>query len=269
MLDLSAIHMFLMDAGTPTAPPPPVFSNTYVGDVINNVAGYVKTIGSYVVLIIGIVIVCFAILQVVQGLTSRRGGNWLITIGCLLFGGFLVFGGWTKIAGGFIGSVGKDTVDNVLPPTNATLAVDSATVTAGSFSGVAEAQDGVNTLLDMFFSPFATSLSMSVGVALIIMCVWQFAKFFFGKGGGRISWPKLAAMCIIGSILFAASPTNDNGWNWVRDVFTGFSRNTIVNIAEGNSGSESSGLESNSKFNKTDGSDSSDETDTESGSDDS
>lgn len=80
---------------------------------LDNAAGYVKTIGHYLMILAGVILVIVAVVQIAKGLAGGGRGqvNWVMSIICLLVGGLLIFGGWnmaTKVA-----SLGAGTIEQV------------------------------------------------------------------------------------------------------------------------------------------------------------
>lgn len=209
---------------------------SFIATFCNNVAESVKAIGSYVILVLGIALIIVSIVQLVKAFVSSRGANWLIIIACLLVGGLLTFGGWRILTNEDLwGALAKNTLENINEGNEAAAIGE---YTSGDLHGTADqkARYGLGMLGEMFIVPFGTALAVCVGVILVIMAVYQVAKFFFGNGRAQISWVKVALMCVLGSVLFTGTPTNnDGGWTWVRDKIVGSTRDAIDNMSEGNS----------------------------------
>ena len=81
-----------------------------------NLLGKVKLWGSGIIMVLGAVAIIVAVWQLFKGFTSGGKGqvNWAMAIGCGIFGGFLLFGGWNLIskvskgAGSSIETIGND-----------------------------------------------------------------------------------------------------------------------------------------------------------------
>lgn len=85
-------------------------------DILNflgNTSTFVQNVGSYVVVIAGFVMIIVAIVQIAKGLASGGKGqvNWAMSIGCLLVGGALAFGGWTAVTS--IANGGQQTIQDM------------------------------------------------------------------------------------------------------------------------------------------------------------
>lgn len=220
-----------------------LLDSSFIKDFCNNVADFVKAFGSYAVLIIGIFVIVIAVIQIVKIFAAKQTAGLLITIGCLLFGGFLTFGGWKILTTEDLwGGLGKNTLENVNNGNSPTTIGDLAD-SAGGTTTLEMAKHGLSIIAKDFIVPFGTMLAVSVGVLLVVIAVFQIAKHFHGKGKSQISWIKVAAMAVIGSVLFTATPTNnDGGWTWIRDKIVGGTKDSIINIADGNSTDQSEGL---------------------------
>lgn len=209
----------------------------FVAEFFNNIANYVKSVGSYVVVLAGIALIIVSVFMIIKAFASRGSTNWLIIIACIVTGGVLALGGWSMVTGsgeGTLGGVGKETLDE-LSEGHGTIS-DFKQSGAGATS-VRNARKGLYVISSQFILPFGKALAVCTGVALVMLAVIQIAKFFFAGGRAQTSWLKVAAMCVIGSVLFAGTPTdNDAGWTWVRDVIAGSTKDTIVNMSKGKSG---------------------------------
>lgn len=84
---------------------PTLASSNLIASICTNVANTVKAVGSYIILLMGLVLIIMAVIQIAKGFVSGKA-QWLITLGGLLFGGLLIFGGWGIITGSF-GATGK------------------------------------------------------------------------------------------------------------------------------------------------------------------
>ena len=90
--------------------------NTGGKDVVKmaeNAGYYIQDIVKYVIAIIGIILILVALVQIAKGLASGGKGqvNWVMSIGCLLVGGLLLFGGWNLLSN--VSLIGADTVDTL------------------------------------------------------------------------------------------------------------------------------------------------------------
>lgn len=216
-------------------------SSSLTTSICNNVADTVKAFGSYVIVIIGIILIIVGILHVVNGFIQIGKAAWLMTIGTLLFGGFLTFGGWIDITGR-LGSVGKNTLENLMgnmTPTTHSIAKPAADAT----DGLASTQTAINTLADSFFLPFGKMLAVCVGVILVIYTTGKIAAYFMAKGQSKMSLPQIAITAVLGSILFTATPTdNSSGWQWISEKIVGVVQDTVVGAAQGDNTDQTSGL---------------------------
>lgn len=206
----------------------------FVAEFFNNIANYVKSVGSYVVVLAGIALIIVSVFMMVKAFASRGSANWLIIIACIVTGGILAIGGWSMVTGSgseTLGSVGKDTLDEL---SNGHGAISDFKQSGTGATSVQNARKGLYVISSQFILPFGKALAVCTGVALVMLAVIQIAKFFFAGGRAQTSWLKVAAMCVIGSVLFAGTPTdNDAGWTWVRDVIAGSTKDTIVNMSNG------------------------------------
>lgn len=218
-------------------------TSSYIADICNNVADFMKALGSYIILIIGIALIIVSIIQVVKAFSERGQSNWGVIICCLLVGGLLTFGGWKIITNGSMwGGLGKNTVDKMMEGTTPT-AIGDVPAAAGGTSAAEMSKKGIHIIASTFVVPFGKALAISIGVLMVILAVVQVAKFYFSKGRGQISWAKVAIFCVLGSALFTATPTdNDAGWTWIRDVLVGASKDGVTNIMDGNSNAQSDGF---------------------------
>lgn len=216
-------------------------TTSYFERVCNNVANTVKSIGSYAILIIGLLLVIMAVYHIAKGIIALGKTAWFMVIGTLLFGGFLVFGGWFGITG-TIGKVGKETVDTLIGDMTPTVhAMVEATSDVASSSGAA--QNAINSISGGYFLPFGKALAVCVGVILVIMATFQIMKYFLSLGRAQISFVSVAAIAILGSILFAATPTDNNaGWQWLAEKAVGILHDTVIGATEGSGGAPTSGI---------------------------
>ena len=81
---------------------PTLAGSNLIASICTNVANTVKAVGSYIILLMGLVLIIMAVIQIAKGFVSGKA-QWLITLGGLLFGGLLIFGGWSIITGSFGG----------------------------------------------------------------------------------------------------------------------------------------------------------------------
>ncbi len=229
-------------------------SSTFIANICNNVADFMKALGSCIILIIGIALIIAAVYHAAKAFAARGNANWLIIVACLLFGGFLAFGGWNIIKGGTFGGFGKTTIDNMMS-TKPTAIGEVPASSTGDNATAAKARTGMLALANSFILPFGKALAVSVGVILVMISVYQVGKFLFATGRAQISWLKVAAMCILGSCMFTATPTNNNaGWEWVRDIVVGATKDSVENISEGQNQGESGGLTPSQSFTHASGS---------------
>ncbi len=233
--------------------------SAFIPSLLSNTAAFIKAVGSYAILIIGIALVLIAVVQIARGFATVMKGGWIITIGTLLFGGFLTFGGWRTITGDAFGGLGADTLASINAGNTPSTVDTVEKVTAGTataYDGINNAIDGVAIMDNNFFSPFAQTLAVSIGIILIILAVWEITEFFIKSGKAQTAWPKVVVMAVLGSVLFTATPTsNSAGWAWLRDKGTSAIRDGIVNAVEGNSTEQSSGLSTDGFiYNQSDGS---------------
>lgn len=100
---------------------------------LGNATEYVKKIGSYVVILAGFIMIIVAIVQIAKGLASGGKGqvNWVMSIGCLLVGGALAFGGWTMVTN--IANGGQQTIKQMGATGGAGVAEGNET--AGDWAG--------------------------------------------------------------------------------------------------------------------------------------
>ena len=84
-----------------------------VAKMAENAGYYIQDIVKYVVAVIGIILIVVALVQIAKGLASGGKGqvNWVMSIGCLLVGGLLLFGGWNLLSK--VSLVGRDTVETL------------------------------------------------------------------------------------------------------------------------------------------------------------
>lgn len=231
----------------------PVLLDSYISTVCNNISDTLKAIGSYVILILGVILIIVSVVQIAHGFLANGRTAWIMTLGTLLYGGFLIFGGWADITGRF-GRLGKNTVNQLIgdmKPTTHTPITGSVGVsgTGEAISGTAEVtgidttHNAIAVISDNFFIPFAKAVAVCVGVVLVVFSSIQIAKYLMGKGKAQVSFIKIASMAVLGSILFAATPTdNSAGWTWIVNTAVGITHDTVVGAAEGGSTSQNYGL---------------------------
>lgn len=206
----------------------------FIAEFFNGVAKYVKSVGSYVVVLIGVALIIVSVYMLVKALVSRGGANWLVIAGCLLVGGIFAIGGWTAITGtdkNQLGGLGKATMDTLSE--GSTKIADFKESGTGS-SSLQTARKALYAISSGFILPFGKALAICTGVALILLAVIEIAKYFFAGGRMQTSWLKLGAMCLIGSVLFATtSAGGSEGWDWAKNVLGGGTKDTIINMANG------------------------------------
>ena len=216
--------------------------SNYIADVCNNIADFVKAVGSYAILIIGIALIIVSAVHIVKAFSSRQA-DWLVIICCLLIGGLLAFGGWKILTdSGYIGGIGKNTVEKMMGDNKPT-AIGDVPESDGGSNASEMAKKGVSILASKFIVPFGSALAVCAGVLLVVIAVAMVAKYYFAKGRASISWAKVAVLLVLGSGLFTATPTeNSGGWTWVRDVIVGATKDGVGNAVDGNSTTQSDGL---------------------------
>ncbi len=75
-----------------------------------NASDYLQDLAKYIMLFAGIILIIVAAIQIAKGFASGGRGqvNWVMTIGCLLVGGILAFGGFKLMA--TVAKTGADTL---------------------------------------------------------------------------------------------------------------------------------------------------------------
>lgn len=223
----------------------PVLLDSYISTVCNNISDTLKAIGSYVILILGVILIIVSIVQIAHGFLANGRTAWIMTLGTLLYGGFLIFGGWADITGRF-GRLGKDTVNQLMggmKPTTHTPITGGAGSGTAEVTGIDTTHNAIAVISDNFFIPFAKAVAVCVGVVLVVLSSVQIAKYLMGKGKAQVSFVKIASMAVLGSVLFAATPTdNSAGWTWIVNTAVGITHDTVVGAAEGKSTSQNYGL---------------------------
>lgn len=223
----------------------------FIATLCDNTANFFKALGSYLILIIGLVLMIVSVYQTVKAFTARSSSSFPMIIGCLLCGGFLAFGGWSFISGdmsmqgsggsGTGGAIISNTIEN-LNEGNEPDAVGEFSVSGGNASILGGASASLDVINDSFLLPFGTAVGVAVGVILIVIAVYQISLFFIKHTS--ISWIKVVALCALGSFLFAANPDDNSGsWVWLRDHAGSALKDSVENITEGNSTDESNGAD--------------------------
>lgn len=208
----------------------------FIKDFFTKAGAYVKSLGSYIVLIIGIALILAAAWMLFKAFASGSSNtNWVVIALCLFVGGILSFGGWKLITNGQLGSLGTDTMEGLM---------DGASDT-GDFSGgsggttcVDKARAALGVIANDFIMPFGTALAICTGAALVLLAIIQVAKFFFAGGRAQTSWLKVGAMFVIGVVMFVG--TGEEGFKWARKIGV-MSKDTIINMSEGDE-NETNGL---------------------------
>lgn len=213
-------------------------SGDFIATVCDNIANFVKALGSYVILIIGLALIIVSIVQLVKAFASKGSANWVVIIGCLFVGGLLTFGGWKILTNENLwGALGKNTVEEMMGDKPAP--INDYDGGSGGTTTDAMVRKGMGTLSSKFIVPFGKAVAVSVGVILVIIAAANVAKYYFAHGRAQISWAKVAILCVLGSVLFTATPTkNDEGWTWIRDIAVGATKDSVDNITEGKSTKE-------------------------------
>lgn len=204
--------------------------SSFIKDFFTHVGQYVKNAGSYVVVIIGVALIIAAACMLVKAFAVRGGANWVVIILCLLAGGVFAFGGWKLITDGQYSGLGKDTMGTLIDGGSAADFNDSGT----GQTCLEKARKALAIIANEFIKPFGTSLAVCTGVALIVLAVIQIGKFFFAGGRAQMSWLKVGAMFVIGTVLFVG--TGEEGFKWANKI-GGISKDTIINMSDGNVGS--------------------------------
>ena len=215
-------------------------NSSFITEFFNGVAKYVKAVGSYLVVLAGIALIIASVYMLAKAFISRGGTNWVVVIACLLTGGILAIGGWTMITGtdgakGELGGIAKGTMDELFDGADSAAVGDFNDSGNGNGSTIDSARHGLYIISSQFILPFGKALAICTGVALIVYSIFNIATFFFAGGRMQTSWLKLAAMCLIGSVLFAGTPSDKNaqGWTWMRDMIGGSTKDTIINMSSG------------------------------------
>jgi protein-S-isoprenylcysteine O-methyltransferase Ste14 len=82
----------------------PVFMGTptefKITTLLDGAIKFAQDIGGYVVILAGVVLLVVGIIQIVKGLAGGGKGqvSWPMSIGCLVVGGALMFGGWALVS---------------------------------------------------------------------------------------------------------------------------------------------------------------------------
>lgn len=111
-----------------------------VGSFLQNLGNVLKTWGSYIVTIIGVIMVIAAAYQIAKGLIShgKTQTNWAVTILLLIIGGALMsIGGWDLLVN--VAQGGKTTIENI-----------GSGTAGGSEEGGAGAGDTILNVFRMF-----------------------------------------------------------------------------------------------------------------------
>ena len=85
-----------------------------LGSFLQNATNTLKTWGSYVIILIGVVMIIASVYQIAKGLMSQGKGqppNWAVTIILLILGGAFMVGGFSFVSN--IASGGKTTIDQL------------------------------------------------------------------------------------------------------------------------------------------------------------
>lgn len=217
--------------------------SNFVADTCNNIADFVKAVGSYIVLIVGIAAILAAVVQLVKAFISNGRVNWVVIISCLLIGGLLTFGGWKILKDENLwGGIGKNTLEEINQGNEPEAIGDVSDGSSGGTS-VELAKHGMYILASKFIIPFGKAVAVSAGALLVAIAAFLAAKHFIAGGRAQTNWKKIAIMCVLGSVLFTATPTNnDGGWEWLRDKMVGGTKDGVINAVDGNSSNQSDGL---------------------------
>ena len=210
---------------------------SFIKEFFTNASKYVKSLGSYIVLIIGIALILAAAWMLFKAFASgNSNSNWVVIVLCLFVGGILSFGGWKLITNGQLGNLGKDTMTELMDG-----ASEGEDFNGNGGSGgtcVDKARAALGIIANEFVMPFGTALALWTGVALVLLAIVQIAKFFFAGGRAQTSWLKVGAMFVIGVVMFVG--TGDEGFKWARKIGL-TSKDTIINMSKGDE-NETNGL---------------------------
>jgi hypothetical protein len=79
---------------------PVLMADFKITSLLSGIISFMQDIGGYIVIIAGILLLIVGVVQIAKGLASGGKGqtNWVVSIGCLVFGGALMFGGWNLIS---------------------------------------------------------------------------------------------------------------------------------------------------------------------------
>ena len=210
----------------------------FIKEFFTNVGKYVKSLGSYIVVIIGIALIMTAAWMLFKAFSSGNShANWVVIVLCLFVGGVLAFGGWKLITEGQYSGLGKDTMDELMKdgPEAATFNDSGSGNTC-----LAKARSALGIIASDFILPFGTALAVCTGAALVLLAIIQVAKFFFAGGRAQMSWLKVGAMFVIGVVMFVG--TGEEGFKWANKIGI-VSKNTIINMSDGSVGDDASGLD--------------------------
>jgi len=96
LYDLAMKAAVLMAEGEETAASGGDFKLT---SLLKGGINFLQEIGGYIVVLAGVILLIVGIVQIVKGLAGGGKGqtNWVMSIGCLIVGGALMFGGWTLL----------------------------------------------------------------------------------------------------------------------------------------------------------------------------
>ncbi len=218
----------------------------FVQTIFTNIAKTVEGIGSWVIVILGIVLIIISVMHVVRAFASRAAASWLLIIAGLLIGGVMAAGGWRMITG-TLGSLGTETFDQAILAGSKPDAITdfqgdgSGSADTGSSSAtgnaiVEDAYGGLANLADIFLVPFGTALASSIAVVLIVLSMIQIYKYFAALGRAQVTWLKTGAMLILGLCLFmGTSATTHGGWDWVRDILSSGMKEITESAMDGQS----------------------------------
>ncbi len=211
-------------------------ATNFITDVLNNTASLVRTVGSGVVVFLGILLIIASVMQMVKAFASGNSrADWLMIMLCLFVGGIFAIGGWnmlTKDSGFSMVAVGRGTADSLLDGTKPAAVGSYTKATTG---GAKAASEGLDILSKSFILPFGRALAISVGALLVILATVHVGKFFLTHSC-QIGWARVICMGVIGACMFATTPSADNGWNWVRDTAVSMFKDTAENVGNGASG---------------------------------
>ena len=88
-------------------------SNWELGTFLQNATSTLQKWGGYFIILVGVVMILFAVYQIASGFIShgKKQTNWFIAVALLLVGGAFSVGGYSFVAN--IAAGGKETIENL------------------------------------------------------------------------------------------------------------------------------------------------------------